>query len=84
MAKLGYIARDRLPWGATAISADYCHSTDMLSAWDNADSIGAAVVQKVDDHDPQIRFGDRNYSCKDHISSYKDAKSFVPGVNRTF
>lgn len=84
MPKVGYIAKDWLPWGATAIAIDYYHSSDMVSGGDNADAYGFEVVQNFDDHNLQVYFGYRNYSYEDNISSYKDANTYVAGVNWTF
>lgn len=84
MAKFGYIAEDWVPWGSTALSVDYYRSSDMVSGGDNADSYGLAVVQKVDDYNLQLYFGYRNYSYEDNITTYKDADTYVAGVNWTF
>ncbi|HQU68679.1 MAG TPA: porin [Albidovulum sp.] len=84
MTKFGYIAKDWLPWGTTAVSVDYYRSSDMVSAGDNADSWGLAVVQKVDDYNLQVYFGYRGYSYEDNITTYRDANTYVAGVNWTF
>lgn len=84
MTKFGYIARDWVAWGSTAVSVDYYHSSDMVSGGDEADSVGLAVVQKIDEYDLQVYFGYRNYSYDDNITNYRDANSYVLGVNWTF
>lgn len=84
MAKIGYLAKNWVAWGDTAVSVDYYHSDDFASIGGSGDSYGLAVVQNVDQYDLQLYLGYRNYSYDDNIASYKDANSLVTGVKWTF
>lgn len=82
--KVGYIAKF-LSVGTTAISLDYYSGSDAVSADDEADSIGLAIVQKFDDQNVEAYFGYRDYSYSDaSATSFQDADSYIVGARWRF
>ncbi|MEL7259895.1 MAG: porin [Pseudomonadota bacterium] len=82
--KVGYEA-DWIPVGSTAISLDYYIGDDAVTAGDEADSWGIAIVQDFDAQNIEAYLGYRDYSYEDATAvTYQDASSVILGARWRF
>ncbi len=81
--KLGWQARI-LNWGKTSFSVDYGQADDLGAEGDAFESIGAAVVQRLDDYGMEIFVSGRNYSLGQPGLDYHDIFAFVSGARVKF
>lgn len=81
----GGIVRDWFPIGYTAISLDYTDGSDFVSRGSETESIGLAVVQKVDKWNTEIFALYRTYEFSDTSgASYQDVDAIFVGARFRF
>ncbi|MCE2510807.1 MAG: hypothetical protein J4G10_07525, partial [Alphaproteobacteria bacterium] len=83
-AKLGWQTKMFPDLGKTSFSVDYGEADDFGSQGDEFESVGVAVVQKLDDWGTEVFVSGRNYSLKQPTQDYQDIFVFVSGARIKF
>ena len=84
------ITRDLVCWGSTSVSVDYYAGDDVnIDAGagitsSSSDSVGLAVVQKIDAANLEVYATWRNYDYSDNSASYSDGDAVFTGVRFRF
>ncbi|MGB1548227.1 MAG: porin [Alphaproteobacteria bacterium] len=82
--KIGWQTKLFPELGKTYFSIDYGQSEDFSAQGDEFDSVGGAIVQKLDDWGMELFLSGRNYSLKQPGVSYHDIFAFMSGARVKF
>lgn len=81
--KIGWQTR-LVSWGKTAFSIDYGQADDLGAQGDEFQSVGGAIVQRLDDYGTEIFLSGRNYSLDQPGMTYHDIFAVVSGARIKF
>lgn len=82
-AKLGYTAQ-LLFAGSTTFAVDYCATNDVKADEDEAKTIGAFVVQRLDTYGTELFLGYRTYQLDRTGKDYADVSGLMGGARIKF
>ena len=70
--------------GKTYVSIDYGEADDLAAQGDTFETIGGAIVQKLDDWGTELYMSGRNHSLKRPGTDYQDIFVFISGARIKF